>query len=61
MIDRTNNQTGQVLPNITDETAITLKTGAFPKQNRRTNKKKKAVVYLLSELCPFIFLEAFLH
>lgn len=40
MIDRTYNQTEQVLPNITHETPITLKTGAFPKQNLRTNKKK---------------------
>lgn len=61
MIDGTNNQMGHVLPNITDETAITLKTGAFPKQNRKDKQTKKAVVYLLSELWPFIFLEYFLR
>lgn len=54
---------GEGLTKLRQRTAFTLRSGALPKQNLRTNNLllRKSVVNLLSEVCSFFFLMAFLH
>ena len=62
MFDRADDIVGKT-PNISDETAITLQTGAFPNRNRVMNnvqikkkiKKNNSVINLVSDVHSFIF------